>query len=323
MAFKLAFITLLCLVASCLGLGGLRALQRGTPANDLVSRPFGDGSDIMTSLAAFDSNGLSDSELEDMASAAERLVTKGDDAPSPVQIAAVKSIDDFISKIMIPNRELSQKQDQLELQKRMKAVESCHLDQKFLDDMNVAEDVGRAKGLRSDYEESNIRHGNCLEMLESHKLLVKAYCYVAGAQNITEFCQQSKADNEKCCSAHANMEEQAGKCEGNLNEAQYAEKQHKVIMEQVCADYDTCYETNLKAYDGVEKVVKTHEKTRSWKELLRLKCLVSDFKDGKVSKEQAKACGNKDGASKKIKYPEVPAKAKCVATVSTKVAEPP
>jgi len=303
-----------------IGLGlvelALGALKVGTPAIMLEAPAFSDKA-ISSSLAAFDSQSLSPMELEEMGSSIEKLVTKGDDDATR---GAVKTMSDFVVKVMIPNRMRSQKDDQVQLQSKLKALEHCHLDKGVQNDMNLAEKVDRAKGHQTDYTGSKVEHGSCLEVLEGMALVEQAYCH--SFEDATRACESRHLSSEKmnsiatqCCDAQNQTQRQRTKCEGSTIDIQYAKKQHNIIMNKVCEDYDSCYKTNLKAYTDFETIAKTHEETRSWSELLRVKCLVEKFKDGKVTREAARACKDNKHKINGVDYPAVPGKAECVASV--------
>lgn len=284
---------------------------------------------LLASFSAFEVEDLEEKDIKEMETAVEKLVTKGEDKSTKL---AVKQMSTQLDG-MIAKRKKAQKADQARLDKSHKALENCHLDEKTKRDMNVGEAVSNAEDHKDDHKDSKADHADCLEVLEAKDLLRKAYCAKVKdseklckcSASMTKFfgakpeCKDAPAvpkESQKCCEAYTEHAKHEAKCKNHKSEGQYAKKQHNIIMDKVCDAYECCYKTNLKAYTATEKSVKDAEKQRNWAALYRLKCLLSEYEKGKVSKAQAKKCEDAKVDVKDIEYSKVPAKAKCDSTIA-------
>jgi len=327
MAAKLGF------AVACLGLVAFASgtFLKATPSKLVMGLPTQDvGAGILDSLALFNKNDIQHDDVEEMETALEKLVTKGDD---PATKLAVKTMHSFIEKTLIKNRERAQAADQKLLDSSIQALKHCGLDRKVQVDMNIANKVNIANEHKEDYKDTLAKRGLCLQTLDGKKLVAQAYCSNVEADKtcvcdpqlngvLSKFADRLDAncakdheiakENKKCCDAYVEHAKHDAECDNHKNDAQFAQKQHKLIMSKVCKVYDTCYETRSKEYALVLKQVKKGEETRDWKSLYRIRCLVKAFdSEGKVSKDEAKACKDKEYDTQAIEYPSVPAKDEC------------
>jgi hypothetical protein len=271
-----------------------------------------------------------DKELEDMEIHIEELVTEGDD---PATKIAVKQLNKLIVETLIPAREHSQAADQAQLNKEMAALERCHYKEQVKSDMNVYDKLESADDHKADYKSDRAKHGMCLEILEGKKMVKEARCHAI--EDVKEVCHCDtrmveffgqrnvdcdshpgiSSENKECCDAFYEHERHNADCQRHHMEAQYAEKQHGIIMGKLCDTYEKCYDEKVKVYQNSEKLAKEDETRRSWKTLYKIQCLVAKFENGKVSKEEAQACKDYKYEVTGIKYPTVPAKEECKADV--------
>lgn len=322
MAAKLGF------VAACLGLVALAsgAFLSTPPVNKLVAQ----GPAIMNTLAAFDSKGLEAKEIKEMESAIEALVTQGDD---PATRRAVKMMNDFILKTMIPNREKMQATDQETVDTRIAALKGCSSQMEKHEEKSFDWRSDTAADHKDDYQDAAIQHGQCVDILEGKKLLKETYC--ATVEDSQKLCQcdgrmgnyiaplgltpvdcsdapEIPQASKQCCDAYVAHAKTQAECTNHKADKDFATKQHKIIMNRVCEDYDTCYDTALKNYNTAEKAIKNAEATRGWGTVYHIQCLVSAFdKNGKVSPAESQACKDKDYEIKKVEFPTVPSKEHC------------
>jgi len=280
-------------------------------------------SGIMQTLELFDHTGLAPDQLDTMSMTIEGLVTENDD---PATKIAVKSMSSFIVDTMIPNRLKSQALEQKRLDSHLKAVKNCHLDTQVRQDMNVYQDLKTAKEHKEAKAENTVKHGECLNVLEGKDLVTTAYCSGKDAEKIChchpemvlhfgsrgENCAiapEIDPVNKKCCDSYAEHHKHKLDCQNAQLAAEFADKQHTIIMDKVCRKYDECYKVHVKTLEDDEDLIKKSEKLRSFPMLYRIKCLVGKFdQNGKLSKEDAEACKDKKYDVKGIEYPTVPAK---------------
>lgn len=265
----------------------------------------------LLSKSMTDSKGLGPEELTGMEDAIETLVTKGDDESTR---AAVAQMSDFIVKTLLPNRERARQTDQKLLDSSFKELQECSLDRARMNDMHLDEKMSRANSHRSNYHKYLGKHGECMSVLDGKKLLRDARCH--GVDNLKETCHEAvPAKTKECCDDHHAYEAQSDKCENSKTEADYSQKQVKIVMTDVCNQYSKCYDNNSKKFNEVEKRVKASDARREWHTLYRIKCLVDEFKTGKVSQTAAKDCKEKDYGINQMKYPETPTKETCSTAV--------
>jgi len=286
---------------------------------------------IMTNLANFGSQGMSDDELDNMETAVESLVTGGDDAATKI---AVKQLQMFITNTLIPNRKRSQQADQKVLDAQFQRLRNCHIDQQIKRDAVASQKVAIAEDHKDDYADSMAGYGGCLEGLDTKALLRDAYCHAVddvakachcetkmverfGERNVDcSKVPQVSASNEKCCNAHFEYEKHGADCSELRMEASYAKKQHKIIMSPLCNQYEACYDKQLELYQNTLHVVKEGEKHRSWATIQRMQCLFEKFKKGKVAQPDNKSCKDQVHVVEHISYPTIPEKEVCQTRVT-------
>jgi hypothetical protein len=293
---------------------------------------------ILTSLAAFSSGSIKDDELKKMEKDIEELVMTGSD---PATKVAVKQLSSFVNMVLIPSRLKAEKRDQARLDAKMKTLKNCGLDQQPKLDADKKEQLNTADNHLSDFKDSQAKHAHCVNVLEGRRLVKQAYCNSIDEDQVCHchsglvkaFGQRNQdcdktpaigAEDEKCCDAYYEHEVQFSECGKVHMDAELAAKQHGIIMTKMCKMYSRCYEFHSKDYQVVEKLVRTHQKQRSWDVVFRIQCLVESFKGGKVSKTVADGCkakhwskgivriDNRHGEPKGILYPPLPAKERCL-----------
>lgn len=284
------------------------------------------------SKAMDDPDAMAPTELAGMEAEIEMLVTKGDD---PATKIAVEQMSDFVVKTLLPQRERSAKADQEMLETHAEQVKMCSPENFRKMDMNFHEDMEMAKMHRDNYQKHSAEHGGCLNVAEGKKMVRDARC--AKIENYEEACKLPipKADKEEkfqkklqmkktteeetqeCCDAHKAHEDHTNECKSSATEAEYASKQHELIMTRVCQQYDDCFTSKSELYGQIEKRVHAHEKRRNWHELYTIKCLVNTFRNGKVAEDEAKKCKTKQyPEAPEIKFPQSPVKQECKVKVA-------
>jgi hypothetical protein len=284
-----------------------------------------DVNNILTSLAAFESKGLDDKDLEDVESSIQSLVTKDAD---PATRFAVKQLSDFMSKTLIPNRMKQQQQDQELLNSHLTELQNCAVEEQAKRDPLQRRDLRHADQHKEDYQDHMIKYGECVEELDSKVLLKDAYCHSIDEKKICH-CHHSvvehfgnrnvdcnsypaiATENKKCCDSFAEHEKHHAACLKAHTDATFASKQHRIIMDGVCDMYDKCYDTNVKAFQETTELVKRRESHRAWGAVFRIECLIESFKSGKVSQSRATACKDKRANHKGLVFPTAPVKDVC------------
>merc|ERR1719359_192735 len=194
------------------------------------------GNGILDSLSLFNKDGLQEEDVDDMETAIENLVTKGDD---PATKMAVEHMANFIEDTLIPNREWSQAKDQKWLDRSITALKNCGLDRKMQVDMNIHANVDTAKEHKEDYKESLAKRGLCLETLDGKKLVRDAYCSHVEADKtcrcdarlsavLSMFAERMDAncdkdheiakENKKCCDAYVEHAKHDDECNNHKND---------------------------------------------------------------------------------------------------------
>jgi len=284
-----------------------------------------DVSHILTTLAALDSKGLDDKELEDVEASIQDLVSKDKD---PVTKFAVKQLSDFMSKTLIPNRMKRQQQDQEQLDAKMAELNQCDVEEQAKRDAMHHSRLTTAKQHKEDYQDSMASYGACVEELDSKALLKDAYCHSIDEKKVchchdvmlkhfgprNENCKSYPpiaAENQKCCDTYAEHEKHHAACVNAHLDATYASKQHRIIMGNLCDVYGKCYDEKLEAYKVVEKRMKLRDSHRAWGAVFRIECLIAAFETGKVSKSRAMACKEKREDHQGIVFQTIPTKDRC------------
>jgi len=270
-------------------------------------------------MSMSDVDSTPEKEVEEMVDTIETLVSEGDDKTSKLaKEHLMKYMNELVVNTMIPNRLRAQAADQAQLDASVKKLKNCHIDRHVLRDMNVHAEVAAAEDHKEDYKDGLAEHGECLSVLDGKKMVKDAYCAsVSDAKDVCANDQlKSLSVNQKCCDANAAYDKHKLTCQTGKSNAQYASKQHEIIMTKVCGNYYTCYDTQKKDYQVTEKSVKTAFDHRSWASLYRIKCLVGEYKKTKgLTAAASKACKTQKHDIKQIDYPEVPAKADCATEV--------
>merc|ERR1719198_485570 len=243
-----------------------------------------------------------------MESAIEKLVMKGDDAGTRM---AVKQMTEFITKTLLPNRELAREKDRQLLAASLKELEECSVDKAIGNDMHLHERVSRAKEHAENFRRSMAEHGECLSIADGKALVRDARCSSADVGKCTQKDSNPVGNDKECCDAYAAHEAHIAKCQRSKDEADYAKKQESIITNDVCDQYSQCYSKNLADLRKAESRVKSSEERREWHTIHTIQCLVDTFDNGKVSNEGAKACKTKKHATQEIDFPEAPPKQQC------------
>jgi len=89
-----------------------------------------------------------------------------------------------------------------------------------------------------------------------------------------------------------------------------------VMVKDACESYSTCYYSKRKAYRLFERKVISEETDRKaeWRGLKRMECLIKAFADGSVTNDEVEVCKKQKHSTAllNIKYPKIPALAKCL-----------
>jgi len=115
---------------------------------------------------------------------------------------------------------------------------------------------------------------------------------------------------KKCTKAAKDYKQKKSQCNTIQDKMDGAACSRAVLVKDACETYAECFKGKLGAYETAKKAVQAEEKDRKseWRALSRMACLISSFKDGKVTDHEVLACKKKahDTNHLIIKYPNMP-----------------
>jgi len=283
-------------------------------------------------------------EVDELEKVVSELVKKGrkDDKDASKGKAtpmdpSVAYIADIIDTTMLPNREREHRYDQERLDRDNQRIRDCEANRNTL--------LVHAESAKDSYDDASSRHKNCRlgesgewmeqdnycrpEAAEVKRLQSQMICAeVEKAQRckyidytaITDAeaaCDKSKAAIEthqaQCDQAKSRYTATKVKCDHWQSMMDEAACKHTVRMKEACSDGDRCYQEKLATFQSTQREVEDAEMSRSAeiRALMRMKCLLANFKDGKVTDREVDTCKQKTHDPPMIIYPTVPNNVAC------------
>jgi len=121
--------------------------------------------------------------------------------------------------------------------------------------------------------------------------------------------------DKKCKASDKQYRGKRAECDSLQDQMDDSACHRAVDMKDACESYEECHFTKKKAYQSLEKMVKSEEIDRKaeWKGLKRMRCLIAAFANKKVNNDEIEKCKNTVNPTDhlNVTYPAVPHLDKC------------
>jgi len=309
------------------------------PPTVLAGTEAGDVENLAFAVAAKDDP----QEVEKLEKMVTDLVKKGknvkkDDKATPSANAkSVEYVKTIINTIMLPAKKMSHTRDQMALNSAVMSLKTCVSQRQSY--------LNTAKSSKAAYTSASSQHNTCRHTeageffeyedrcrpsaMEVRRLQADATCAKVETAQKFKYCnyqritdaeaacsrakQRITAAQELCDAVKSRYRSRKSTCDHMQSTMDDAACRYAVSMKEACDSGASCYKAHEANFDHTYNRVKKSEASRraEWRALMRMKCLVDTFENGKVEDREIEACKAKTHTPPSIDYPSKPSMGPC------------